>query len=132
MPVLDLRDDPSGVPQARHWVLSRCAEGGLDEEARFVVELVTSELVANAYQHGSPPVSVAVEGPGAASSEGGDGARLVIGVTDGGPGAPVVREFDDEALGGRGMALVESLAAEWGVDPAPGGPGKTVWCRLAG
>ena len=131
MPVLDLGDDPSGVPRARHWVLSRCAEGGLAEEARFVVELVTSELVANAYQHGLPPVSVAVERTEAAATE--DGVlRLVIGVTDRGPGAPVVKEFDDEALGGRGMALVESLTAEWGVVPADAGPGKTVWCRLAG
>lgn len=131
MPVLDLGDDPSDVPQARHWVLSRCVEGGLAEEACFVVELVTSELVANAYQHGLPPVSVAVERTEAAAAA--DGLlRLVIGVTDRGPGTPVVKEFDDEALGGRGMALVESLAAEWGVVPAATGPGKTVWCRLAG
>lgn len=131
MPVLVLGDDPADVPQARHWVLSRCVEGGLAEDARFVVELVTSELVANAYQHGRPPVSVAVER--AETSAAVDGAlRLMIGVTDSGPGSPVVKEFDDEALGGRGMALVERLTAEWGVDPAPAGPGKTVWCRLAG
>ncbi|WP_299039494.1 ATP-binding protein [uncultured Pseudokineococcus sp.] len=131
MPVLVLGDDPADVPQARHWVLSRCVEGGLAEDARFAVELVTSELVANAYQHGRPPVSVAVERAEAVAAV--EGAlRLVIGVTDSGPGSPVVKEFDDEALGGRGMALVESLTAEWGVAPDPAGPGKTVWCRLAG
>ena len=129
MPVLELGDDPADVPQARHWVLSRCVESGLEEDARFAVELVTSELVANAYQHGLPPVTVAVDRAEAAPE---GPRRLVIGVTDRGPGAPVVKEFDDEALGGRGMALVESLTAEWGVAPASAGPGKTVWCRLAG
>lgn len=128
LPVLELGDDPSDVPQARHWVLSRCVEGGLEEDARFVVELVTSELVANAYQHGVPPVTVAVERSQAAAGR----SRLVIGVSDRGAGTPVVKEFDDEALGGRGMALVESLTAEWGVAPSGAGPGKTVWCRLAG
>ncbi|MEJ5868631.1 ATP-binding protein [Pseudokineococcus sp. 5B2Z-1] len=138
MPVLDLGDDPSQVPHARHWVLEHCARIGLGEDGRFAVELVTSELVANAYQHGRPPVRVEVRGAddepegGRRGVQDGGGAPLVLRVTDHGTGAPAVRDADDDALGGRGLALVETLTAAWGVEHAAAGPGKTVWCRLSG
>ncbi|WP_298803411.1 ATP-binding protein [uncultured Pseudokineococcus sp.] len=137
MPVLDLGDDPSQVPRARHWVLEHCARRGMGEDGRFAVELVTSELVANAYQHGRPPVRVEVRGADDAPDGTGDGAHggeatFVLRVTDHGTGAPAVRDADDDALGGRGLALVETLTAAWGVERPAAGPGTTVWCRLAG
>lgn len=76
MPVLDLGDDPSDVPRARRWVLGRCADEGLGDEQQFAVELVTSELVANAYQHGRPPVRVEVRLGLAAVGGAGDGTGL--------------------------------------------------------
>nr|MDT0663697.1 ATP-binding protein [Micromonospora sp. DSM 115978] len=42
---------------------------------------------------------------------------------------PHVQQIDDDALGGRGMHLVEQLADSWGSDPIPG-DGKTVWFTL--
>lgn len=132
MPVLALGDDAAEVPRARHWVMSRCAEQGVDEDVLDVLELVTSELVANAYQHGCPPVQVGVERTSApAQTATGRADGLLLEVSDAGPGAPVVRDADLDALGGRGLALVETLAAAWGVRPQGTGTGKTVWCRLA-
>ena len=133
MPVLELGPDPAEVPAARHWVLRRCEEDGVEEDVRDVVELLTSELVANAYQHGRPPVRIRVSVVVvAADSATGRVVRLELEGPHMGPGAPVVRDMGGDALGGRGMALVDMLAAAWGVRPAASpGTGKTVWCRLA-
>ena len=41
---------------------------------------------------------------------------------------PVVLDRDTRRLSGRGMQVVESYAAEWGVERDAAG--KTVWCRV--
>jgi hypothetical protein len=51
-----------------------------------------------------------------------------IEVHDGSPAAPVVRRYDDDAMTGRGLALVDELARRWGVERTPGG--KAVWFEL--
>lgn len=49
-----------------------------------------------------------------------------------GPGPDPDPGPDPEAETGRGLFVVGALAAEWGVrDRLGGGPGKTVWARLA-
>ena len=75
------------------------------EDARTVV----SELVGNAVRHAQPLqsgrllVSWAVE-PDA----------VIVSVTDGGSvSAPQVAHSAEDALGGRGMAIVESLSRRW-------------------
>ncbi|MDQ3945660.1 MAG: ATP-binding protein, partial [Actinomycetota bacterium] len=50
-------------------------------------------------------------------------------VMDASESAPAPRVAADEDVSGRGLALVESLARRWGVDPAVGG-GKTVWFEV--
>jgi hypothetical protein len=42
---------------------------------------------------------------------------------------PSPRSDTDQLGGGRGLKLVEALAASWGV--APDGKGKAVWFELA-
>jgi hypothetical protein len=32
---------------------------------------------------------------------------------------------------GRGLPIVDSLADDWGIIPAPRGPGKTIWFKIA-
>ncbi|MDT0321553.1 ATP-binding protein [Streptomyces millisiae] len=44
-----------------------------------------------------------------------------------GEARPVPHEPDPESGSGRGLLLVEALAARWGVTDRP--PGKTVWCE---
>lgn len=81
--------------------------------------LLVSELVTNSVKHGGPPVVVAVEC---------DGEALRVRVRDGSPASPTPRsaEWDEET--GRGLALVESLSAAWGVDAD--GDGKHVWFTI--
>ena len=111
--------DVGDVGAARRFVHDAlCADHGADLVDSCV--LLTSELVANAFRHGRAPVHLEVRCDEATGVE--------VRVSDGSARAPVVRELDLEALGGRGMLLVDGLSDAWGVDPAPGG--KVVWCRL--
>jgi anti-sigma regulatory factor (Ser/Thr protein kinase) len=82
--------------------------------------LLASELVANAVRHGAAPVRLVVRCDEARGAE--------IRVSDGSARAPVVRGADLDALGGRGMLLVELLSDAWGSTPTRAG--KVVWCRL--
>ncbi|MFI8963923.1 ATP-binding protein [Streptomyces sp. NPDC053493] len=87
------------------------------------VRLCVSELLTNVIRHvgeGTPvTVRVAVAQAG----------RLRVAVTDPDPRVwPVLREAPAGAESGRGLALVEAVAARWGVEQGP--YGKTVWCEL--
>ena len=82
--------------------------------------LVVSELVTNAVRHAEPPVSLELQA---------DEHRVTVAVADGSPGRPTPRRPADDAEGGRGLSMIDLLAAEMGVRPSP--PGKTVWAALA-
>jgi anti-sigma regulatory factor (Ser/Thr protein kinase) len=82
--------------------------------------LVAAELLANAIQHGVPPVSISVTG---------DATRIRIAVHDANPRPPVRPAPSITNMTGRGLALVNAVSARWGVDTHAGG-GKTVWAEL--
>jgi anti-sigma regulatory factor (Ser/Thr protein kinase) len=81
--------------------------------------LVVDELVTNALRHGEAPRRCRL-----VVLRRGD--RLRIEVDDASPREPVIRTPD--LTGGRGMVLVDGLAAEWGVDHHD--DHKTVWAEL--
>jgi anti-sigma regulatory factor (Ser/Thr protein kinase) len=81
--------------------------------------ILTDELVANAISHGEPPIVLDVKS---------DEQRFMVGVTDGGPGAPVHTVADPMAESGRGLTIVDRLADTWGVRDLP--QGKCVWFEL--
>ena len=62
-----------------------------------------------------------------------DRARLLIEVWDTLPatlGAPVARHPDVDEESGRGLEIIETLAADWGWEAVPGWAGKKVWAIL--
>jgi len=117
--LLHLERERRSVTFARRWVMRQAAEMGVHGDAQGVVELLTSELVANALTHGPPDGQITVEAVVV------DGS-LQVTVCDQGDGSPVVRNPPATSEGGRGVMLVDLLARTWGTTPLPGG-GKAVW-----
>ena len=89
------------------------------------VDLVVSELVTNALLHTG-------EDEGAASPIRLEldlsGGRLTCRVVDSSPLPPMPEEAADTAESGRGLILVEALAAEWDWQDLP--DGKAVWAAF--
>jgi anti-sigma regulatory factor (Ser/Thr protein kinase) len=83
--------------------------------------LLTSELVTNAVLYAGSDIQLIVRQ---------SGRRIRVEVRDGNPQVPVRRFPTEESVSGRGLALVEALAAAWGVDRVPH-DGKTVWFEVA-
>lgn len=110
------------VAVGRHWVVRTAAVRGATGMANQVLELLSSELLANAVLHGA--------------NESGIGVQLLVtedvtrvSVSDGSTLSPVVMETDPSAINGRGMAIVEAMSSRWGVEIHADG-GKTVWFEL--
>jgi anti-sigma regulatory factor (Ser/Thr protein kinase) len=99
-------------------VLSEWELTDLGDDARLVV----SELVSNAVRHASGPQQLQLE----VARLGTDGVRIAL--ADGSSVKPIIRELDDRATSGRGLRIVQSLAADWGTEDHPGG--KRVWVDL--
>jgi anti-sigma regulatory factor (Ser/Thr protein kinase) len=109
---------PEAVAAARRFVSETLRSWG---ENRLVWDgaLIMSELATNAIVHGGSPFRASVQ----------RAARVVrIAVEDVGPGLPQSRRVAHDALGGRGMAIVEELAHRWGCDRLDGG--KIFWAEL--
>ena len=114
-----LPPDPSSAMAARSFardVLRKWREGASVD----VVQLLVSELVTNAVLHAGSKVEVSVRHRG---------EWLRVEVTDESPVLPGQRDFETDAATGRGLALVDMLADDWGVEPIPD-DGKVVWFEV--
>lgn len=106
-----------GVRAARR--LTTATLQALPEGLASDAELVVTELVTNAVLHGHPPISLRVKGRR---------DRVRIEVVDAGHAMPLRAQKNTENMTGRGLAVVDSLASAWGVEPAT--DGKLVWAEL--
>lgn len=111
---------PLSAGQARTFVDSVLAAAGLDHLA-YTATLLVSELVANAVLHTGTPLEVVV-------ATGAD--RVRVEVHDGNPHLPVRKRYSNLSGTGRGLLLVERMAAEWGADRTA--TGKRVWFEVDG
>jgi anti-sigma regulatory factor (Ser/Thr protein kinase) len=85
---------------------------------------VATELVGNAVRHAAPQPGDVITVEWHRYPDG-----LEIRVTDGGSAqVPMMRVVNPEAVGGRGLAIVATLATRWGVAPAE--RGRCVWAWL--
>lgn len=111
---------PGSVGQARRF-LQRTLGAWESDDLGWTASLLLSELATNAVLHA-----------------GGDGFQvglellpdgtLRMEITDGSVRPPRQRDYGTSATTGRGVALVDQLARDWGVQQRPGG--KTIWCEV--
>ena len=118
MPQVSLPAEPASIARARRFVRGALESLGA-QAAADDAELLISELATNALLHARSPFTIEV-------TRRQDRVRLCI--VDGSPIAPKIRSFADDATTGRGLQLVQTLSAAWGVEPRR--PGKTVWVEL--
>lgn len=116
-----LPPDIRAVASAREFLRDRLLAWSTDE-LLDEAELVLSELVTNALVHTGGGAGLSLRFDGAAR-------RLTISVHDSSPRHPQERTAGPDALGGRGLGIVEAVADAWGV--LVGDDGKTVWAELA-
>ena len=117
---LVLSDETLSVPVARGFVGDLLAQWDLPELIP-PVELLASELVANAVQH--------VTGPCALELTAYEGV-MQIAVADAGHGMPDLQVLGAMNESGRGLHIVSAFSTAWGVDHLDDG-GKLVWAELA-
>jgi serine/threonine-protein kinase RsbW len=127
---VELPSVPSSVPAARHLVRDDLTARKLPARVINDSMLVVSELMTNAVSHAQPlrlvghPDSVRLHWTA-------DPPRVWIGVTDGGGrGRPQVESADVTEVAGRGLAIVQALAIDWGVTRV--GPEVTVYAVVTG
>jgi hypothetical protein len=121
--VFTLGPGPSGVHDARRWVVKACSEIDRSDLAECA-ELGVSELIGNAILHGEPPIRMRMRGTH---------EHPRIEVSDGSRQPPVLPEplgrhpIEDDPLitFGRGLDIVARCATAWGADIDE--DGKVVW-----
>jgi len=124
-PALSLGSGPSGVHDARRWVVDTCVDIGRAELSECA-ELGVSELVTNAILHGEPPLSVRVRGTR---------EHPRVEVRDGSTHPPIlpsqVLQSDNQELltFGRGLRIVARSSDAWGAEIEE--DGKVVWFNPA-
>ena len=101
------------VSDARHLARDLAADAPPDLGERL--ELVVSELTANAVRHARTPFTLSIR----------VAPTVRVEVTDGSRELPVQQTPSPWADGGRGLWLVASSCERWGVTPRSSG--KVVW-----
>jgi anti-sigma regulatory factor (Ser/Thr protein kinase) len=107
------------VPAARRHVIDVLTDWDVPDRVRENVELVVSELVGNAVEHGGGTAELVLS----LSDD-----VLRVDVVDPDPRLPVMRSpaaGDDRH---RGLLIVAALSSDWGTDRTEAG--KSVWAEL--
>jgi anti-sigma regulatory factor (Ser/Thr protein kinase) len=95
---------------------------GLPTAIVDAAQLLVSELVTNAVDHGEGPIRLQISR---------HRGTLRVEVSDtGAQFAPLTTTPDPQAIGGRGLFLLEALATKWGTIPADRHGPKTLWFEL--
>lgn len=116
---LTLPAELSSIGDARRFLRSALATWGVGDYDLGGPQVLT-ELATNAALHARSAYTVHLVL---------EAGSLLVEVTDSSPALPQHRHYGAEATTGRGIALVEALSTDWGVQSSP--TGKTVWCRVA-
>lgn len=117
---LELLGGVEAAPRARAFASGVLTSWRFSAELHDLGVLAASELVANSLQHGTPPMRLRLRRTD---------RRLIVEVTDGDDHLPRRRRAEPGDESGRGIAIVATIASNWGSRRTPGG-GKAVWCEF--
>lgn len=102
---------PMGVGLARRQMVADLKDCNVAQTSIDDARVVLSELIANAIRHARPLESGRISASWLVDHRG-----ITIQVSDGGGVTePTPRQAGPLALSGRGLTIVESLSADWGV-----------------
>ncbi|MGW0338016.1 ATP-binding SpoIIE family protein phosphatase [Streptomyces sp. NPDC003011] len=118
---LELLGGVEAAPRARAFASGVLTSWRFPVDLHDLGVLAVSELVANSLQHGTPPMRLRLRRTD---------RRLIVEVTDGDDHLPRRRRAEAGDESGRGIAIVATIASNWGSRRTPGG-GKAVWCEFA-
>jgi anti-sigma regulatory factor (Ser/Thr protein kinase) len=110
---------PDAPAKVRQSLRRACA--ALPGHLLYDAELLTSEIVSNVVKHVGGTLTVDIDF---------DGRNLTVAVADESPREPVPRRPALNDIGGRGMQIVDRLAAQWGCARLADDTGKVVWFRV--
>ncbi|MGI4894392.1 MAG: ATP-binding protein [Janthinobacterium lividum] len=119
MSSLLLERSRAAVRDARAFVRDQCGAAGVEEDLCDNAVLMVSELVTNAVEHARSPVQLALRVTA---------STVHVEVRDTNASLPAIQEAGPGAVHGRGMAIVDALATDWGVRPIV--RGKIIWFDL--
>jgi anti-sigma regulatory factor (Ser/Thr protein kinase) len=117
---LELLGGVEAAPRARAFASGVLTSWRFPPDLHDSGVLAASELVANSLQYGTPPMRLRLRRTD---------RRLIVEVTDGDDHLPRRRHAEPADESGRGIAIVATIASNWGSRRAPGG-GKAVWCEF--
>lgn len=114
------KNDRHSVTAARHFTTTTLARH--PEETVNSIELLVSELASNCVRHTNSDFEISITV---------NEREISVAATDWGKGQPIMRSPTPSDLSGRGLLIINALAAEWGVTHhGGGGSAKTVWFSL--
>jgi serine/threonine-protein kinase RsbW len=114
----------SSVRECRRLMRADLRAAGLQADLGSNALTVVSELLGNSIRHAHPLPDKHVRVEWRITSH-----AVEMRVTDGGGSrTPKIRHADPTATGGRGLAIVNALSRDWGVDA--GESDSTVWAVL--
>ncbi|MEZ0067767.1 serine phosphatase RsbU (regulator of sigma subunit)/anti-sigma regulatory factor (Ser/Thr protein kinase) [Streptacidiphilus sp. MAP12-20] len=117
---LDLLGGAEAASSARAFTSGVLSSWRLGEDMKDNGVLAVSELVSNSLTHGHPPMRLRLRRTD---------RRLTVEVTDADDHLPRRRRALPADESGRGLAIVATIASNWGTRRTPDG-GKAVWCEF--
>jgi serine phosphatase RsbU (regulator of sigma subunit)/anti-sigma regulatory factor (Ser/Thr protein kinase) len=117
---LDLLGGTEAASSARAFTGGVLCSWRVGEDIRDMSVLAVSELVSNSLTHGHPPMRLRLRRTD---------RRLTVEVTDADDHLPRRRQALPADESGRGLAIVATIASNWGTRRTPDG-GKAVWCEF--
>ncbi len=116
----------SSVGVARRRLIGDLIEADVYEATACDAGLVLSELISNALRHATPLPGSLIRVSWCLTDD-----CIEVAVSDGGgPTVPMVNKPAANALGGRGLGIVDRLSLRWGVFTLQDGTETTVWAAL--